>query len=67
MIKRDSIMLTLEVMKQYRPALVLTGKCQRIHASWEWNSLSKLYKNSPYLTLHENVTDSTEFEIQPFK
>ena len=35
------------------------------NASWEWNSLSKLYKNSPYLTLDENVTDSTEFEIQP--
>ena len=27
--------------------------------------LSKLYKNSPYLTLDENVTDSTEFEAQP--
>ena len=26
--------------------------------------LSKLYKNSPYLTLDENVTDS-EFEAQP--
>ena len=23
------------------------------------------YKNSPYLTLDENVTDSTEFEAQP--
>ena len=27
--------------------------------------LSKLYKNSPYLTLDEKVTDSTEFEAQP--
>ena len=35
------------------------------YASWDWNSLSKLYKNSPYLTLDENVTDSTEFEAQP--
>ena len=26
-------MLTLEAMKQYRPALVLTGKYQRIHAN----------------------------------
>ena len=24
-----------------------------------------MYKNSPYLTFDENVTDSTEFEIQP--
>ena len=35
------------------------------YASWGWNSLSKLYKNSSYLTLNENVTDSTEFEAQP--
>ena len=35
------------------------------YASWDWNSLSKLYKNSPYLTLDENVRDSTEFEVQP--
>ena len=35
------------------------------YASWDWNPLSKLYKNSPYLTLDENVTDSTEFEAQP--
>ena len=35
------------------------------YASWDWHSLSKLYKNSPYLTLDENVTDSTEFEAQP--
>ena len=35
------------------------------YASWDWNSLSKLYKNSPYLTLDENVTDLTEFEAQP--
>ena len=35
------------------------------YASWDWNSLSKLCKNSPYLTLDENVTDSTEFEAQP--
>ena len=34
------------------------------YASWDWNSLSKLYKNSPYLTLDENVTDWTEFEAQ---
>ena len=26
-------MLTLEVMKQCRPALSQTGKCQRIHAN----------------------------------
>ena len=35
------------------------------YTSWDWNSQSKLYKNSPYLTLDENVTDSTEFEAQP--
>ena len=35
------------------------------YASWDWNSLSELYKNSPYLTLDEHVTDSTEFETQP--
>ena len=35
------------------------------YASWGWNSLSELYKNLPYLTLDENVTDSTEFEAQP--
>ena len=35
------------------------------YASWDWNLLSKLYKNSPYLTLDEKVTDSTEFEAQP--
>ena len=35
------------------------------YASWDWNSLSKLYKNSPNLTLDENVTDSTEFETHP--
>ena len=35
------------------------------YTSWDWNSVSKLYKNSPYLTLDENVTDSTEFEAQP--
>ena len=35
------------------------------YASWDWNSLSKLYKNSPYLTLDENVTNSTKFQAQP--
>ena len=35
------------------------------YTSWDWNSLSKLYKSSPYLTLDENVTDSAEFEAQP--
>ena len=35
------------------------------YSSWGWNSLSKLYKNSPYLTLDKNVTDSTESEAQP--
>ena len=35
------------------------------YASWDWNSLSKLYKNSPYLTLDENVTDQPEFEAKP--
>ena len=35
------------------------------YASWDWNWLSKLYKNSPYSALDENVKDSTEFEAQP--
>ena len=35
------------------------------YVSWNWNSLSKLYKNIPYLTLDNNITDSTEFEAQP--
>ena len=35
------------------------------YASCDCNLLSKLYKNLPYLTLDENVTDSTEFEVQP--
>ena len=37
------------------------------YASQNWNWLSKLYKNSPYLTLDDNVTDSTEYEAQPVK
>ena len=37
------------------------------YASWDWNSLSKLCKNSPYFIHDENVTDSTEFETQPVK
>ena len=36
------------------------------YASWDWNSLSRLYKNSPYLTLDENITYSAELEAQPF-
>ena len=35
------------------------------YASWDWNWLSKLYKNLPYSALDENVKDSTEFEAQP--
>ena len=35
------------------------------YASCDCNLLSKLYKNLPCLTLDENVTDSTEFEVQP--
>ena len=75
MIKGDSTILTLEVMKQCRPALVQTGKCQHIHANFfaifkkyascDCNLLLKLHKNLPYLTLDENVTDSTEFEVEP--
>ena len=35
------------------------------YVSGNWNSLSKLYENIPYLTLDNNITDSTEFEAQP--
>ena len=37
------------------------------YAPQNWNWLSKLYKNSPYLTLDDNVTDLTEYEAQPVK
>ena len=67
MVKGDSIMLTLEVMKQCRPALVQTGKCQRIHANMSSQSLKNMPRRAGIryhncLTLDENVTDSTEFE-----
>ena len=32
---------------------------------WDWNSLSKLHKNSPYLAPDENAIGSTEFEAEP--
>ena len=35
-------MLTLEVMKQCRPALAQTGKCQRIHANISSQSLKNM-------------------------
>ena len=37
------------------------------YSSQNWNPLPKLYKNSPYLTLDDNVTDWTEYEAQPAK
>ena len=76
MVKGDTTMLTLEAMKQCYPALAQTGKCQCIHANICSKSLKNMLhgtgiryqnciKNSPNLTLDENVTDSTEFEAHP--
>ena len=42
MVKGDSTMLTLEVIKQCRPTLVQTGKCQRIHAKISSQSLKSV-------------------------
>ena len=43
MVKGDSTMLTLEVMKQSCPVLAQTGKCQRIYASISSQSLKNMH------------------------